>query len=348
MLGEHRNLLAQTITVVFPIRLTFENFVRALNHEDVLGEVAGNAGYNDAVDLIVQIADAREWIGDLVRALAQKFPNVAELTTLRTLVERQAALEVAVPTAAEPFDEVLLDGGRPFVNRRSLRGHLRDLTSAQGGRLLLVDGEPQSGKSYSYYLLNHACARQGFQVHQFKLGLVPKPDRVADEILRRMGGGAPPELPAQGVESAERWAEKLAGLVADAVRKLATPRFLLFDDFPSTPLPPETLSFLVRLATYADQELRAILRVVMVKFQGQLPFDLEDVALRDRAEPFTVPDMVAVLMQIAKARRWDVSETAIRAKVDEYEGQRARSLRERFKFLRDLVQTLGNAAAGQP
>jgi len=50
--------------------------------------------------------------------------------------------------------------GRPFVNRGSLRGHIRKMAAGQdGGRLLTIRGESGSGMSYSYMLLSHIAGR---------------------------------------------------------------------------------------------------------------------------------------------------------------------------------------------
>jgi hypothetical protein len=130
--------------------------------------------------------------------------------------------------------------------------------------------------------------------------------------------------------------------VANALRAAEKPRFMVFDEFPSAP-PPGMLSFLIRLARYADEELRTLLRVVFVKFPGQLPAALDDVAARDTSQAFTATDMLATLTQIARARNWQVSEATFKTKIDEFESQ-PRNLRDRFKFLREFVLQLTEAA----
>jgi hypothetical protein len=157
-----------------------------------------------------------------------------------------------------------------------------------------------------------------------------------------------------GMESAERWAEKLADTVARAIEETRARRLFVFDEFPTTrlpdstvvdvPLPEGTMSFIIRLATYADEELRPLLRVVLMRFPGTLPQELDDVVLRDKAQPFTATDMVAAIMQIAQARKWSVTETAVRDKINDYHQTPGRRLNDRFKFLRGLLQQLATAS----
>jgi hypothetical protein len=334
---EHRNLLIDSIPRILANRLNFENLLRAIGQAAIIAEFPSNASYNVVAAFTVDAAVARNWIQVLVTRLVQDFPGTAELDA----VNRHLALERVVPTTKEPFDEVLLEGDRPFVNRRPLRNALLRLVNVDGDRVLLVDGDKQTGKSFSYYLLRHAATRRGFEVNKFEISKYASLPQLGEEIIRWLSFD--PKLPEQGTESAERWAERIATIVANAVRANEKTRFLVFDEFPSVPVLPEIQSFLIRLARFADEELRDLLRVVFVKFPGQLPEALDDVAGRDSAHPFTSSDMLATLVQIVTARKWPVTEAALKAKVDEFEAQ-PRKLRERFLFLRQLVLQLAEAA----
>src|SRR2546423_1916563 len=78
------------------------------------------------------------------------------------------------------------------------------------------------------------------------LPLHHKPDELAAEILSRIGvtvgtGSGEVRLDPMGAESAERWAGKLAGSVAGAIIRQNVRRLFVFDDFPTTTLPDETI-----------------------------------------------------------------------------------------------------------
>lgn len=123
------------------------------------------------------------------------------------------------------------------------------------------------------------------------------------------------------------------------------PRFFVFDEFPDVALPLGTLSLISRLATYADQELRGRLRIVLMRFPGELASEVMDVAATETVEGFNPTDMTATLMQIAAARNWAITEATAKKKIDEFELEQPRSLRDRFLFLRQLVLELTAAAS---
>jgi hypothetical protein len=338
MLLAHRNILVDIIPKLIPDPLDFNLMLQAIAQAGIVNDVPAGASYNQVVSFVVGRAIEARWIRVMSTELLTRFPGRSDLK----VVDDGLAAEDIVPTATEPFNEVLLEGDRPFVNRRPLRNALLRLVDPAGDRVLLVEGEPKSGKTFSYYLLNHAAPRRGFMVHKFDMSRAPGPRALAEDVLGRLLGIVPP-LVDQGLESAERWAEKLSDSIATEVLRLATPRIFVFDSFPDMTLPPGTLSLISRIATYADQELQGVLRVVLVRFPGELPTDIDDVAARDEAQPFTSTDMVAAMMQIATARAWPITDTAMKAKIDEFERQKSHTLRERFRFLRGLVMTLSQA-----
>jgi hypothetical protein len=227
---------------------------------------------------------------------------------------------------------VLLEGNRPFANRVDLRLSLRALCEVRGSPLLVVTGAPRTGKSFSFYLAQHIARQRGFITSQFDVGALVEPVVLASEVLRRIG--VPLKNQTSGLESGQRSGKDLADQVKDALEERKQRRLLVFDGFPSPtdpPLPPETISFIVRLATYADEELRPFLRVLLIRFHEPLPDAIDDVAERDHVQAFTDADMLAVLRQIARARGWNVSDQALQNEINQVSGK---TLRERFQLMR--------------
>jgi hypothetical protein len=342
---EHRNLLIDIIPKLL-VRLDFENLVRAVGQAAVLNRVAGGASYDQATNFIVVAASEEGWVAALNDQLAARFPNRSEF------VDIKKALADIVPTTADPFREVLLDGDRPFVNRKPLRRALLTLVDTSGDRVLVVNGKEKTGKSFSFYLLDHAVTRNGFKAHLFDMSSSPSPLQLAEDIMQRIPVTV--QLSEQGSESAERWAKKLAGDIQRAVLMSNLPRFFVFDNFPDTlaTAGEPTLHLISRLATLAYQDLRTLLRVVLVRFPlDRLDPDIEDVITQEEVQPFTPTDMLEGLMQIANARQWGITEAAAKDKIDEFEAQKAQTLRDRFRFLRKMVRELSdaaNAAVAQP
>jgi hypothetical protein len=344
---QYRDVLIQTMLAAIPGAQDRKNFVNAVRPGSWDEFVTLDATHANAVQQIVEAADGQNWLRDLARRLVTDFPARSEFSTVLVEIDRAAPIQ----TVADPFDEVLLEGDRPFVNRTPLRAQMKNLIAPGGVTMLLVDGEPKTGKTYSFYYINHVASTRAFRVSKFNMSRLPKPNELAEEILGRIGAGR--VLPPQGTESTERWAEKLADIVANAIEEKNTRRLFVFDEFPRklpdgtfeyTPLPEGTASFIIRLATYADEELRPLLRLVLMRFRDPLRQELDDIALRENVQPFTTTDMVAVVMQVAKARNWDVTEKTVKERVDKHDLTPGRTLNDRFKFLRGLLQELAGAS----
>ncbi|MER2266119.1 hypothetical protein [Methylobacterium oxalidis] len=329
-----RDLLVVTATQVLGNAATARNCFETVRPGTWDRLVPMNSTLYGAVGAIVEAAVQERWILLLAMHLAGAFPARAEFNAIVAELARATPLG----TVADPFEEVLLEGDRPFVNRRGLRRHLLNLMDPAGSSVLLVDGQPQTGKTFSFYLINHVAPKKGFTVNRFRMSRLPAPDDLATEILGRMGVDM--TVPPIGNASAERWAEKLAGVVARTIEEKKVQRLFVFDEFSDTVLPDGTVSLIIRLATYADEELRPWLRIVLTHFRDPMPSELEDVVLRDDATPFANLDMVAALMQVAQARRWNVSQQTVVDTVERFHSEGARTLNERFKFMRSLLQTL--------
>lgn len=335
-----RGIIVKNVERMFPVATFVGNFqilVEGIKPGIWGAAVPMNAPAKNAVVIIVDLAMNEGWIKPIFDAIPRNPGNEAELDLIK------AYLEVQAPTTLEPMREVLLEGNRPFANREELRYSLRDLVARAGPSLLMINGEAQTGKSFSFYLAQHIARKEGFVTSQFEVDSLVNPDQLAAEILRRIGVAV--ALEEQGVESAQRWAEKLADQVKTAIEERKQKRLFVFDSFPvdpKPPLPPETLSFIVRLAKYADQELGPWLRIVTVQFPAEFPWYIQDAAERDEARPFNGADMLAVLKQVANAREWSVSEEAL---LDEIRQVEDKPLRERFQFMKLVLRRLARPLA---
>jgi hypothetical protein len=343
---ELRDLLIKNVSRMFPVGtfvLDFQNLVESIRPGTFATIVPVSPGVtiDNIVNVVVDRALLEGWIGSIVAQLPRNPASAPELDVILAQLRDQPK-----PTSANPFEEVLLDGSRPFANRVDLRLSLRTLCEEFGSPLLLVTGEPQTGKSFSFYLAQHIARQRGFITSQFDVRTLVEPVVLATEVLRRVG--VPLKNGTTGLESSQRSGKDLADQVKDALEERKQRRLLVFDGFPlptDPPLPPETVSFIIRLAKYADEELRPFLRVLLIRFHEPLPDAIDDVAERDHAQPFSDADMLAVLKQIAKARGWNVSDQALQNEIDQVSG---RSLRERFQLMRKTIRRLSQTPPGGP
>ncbi len=343
---ELRDLLIKNVANMFPAAtffLDFQNLVEGIRPGTFAAIVPVSPGVtiDNIVNIVVDRALLEGWIAPIVNALPRNPATAAELDVILAFLKDQPQ-----PTTGDPFKEVLLDGNRPFANREDLRLSLKALCLPGGSPVLVVTGDPMTGKSFSFYLAQYIARQHGFITSQFDVAATVEAGALANELLRRIG--VPLKKDATGLESSQRSGKDLADQVKDALEERKQKRVFVFDGFPlpnESPLPPETVAFIVRLAKYADEELRPLLRVLLIRFSDALPDAIDEVAERDQAQPFSDADMFAVLRQVATARGWDVSDQALRDEIAQVSGK---SLRERFQLMRKTIRRLSQAPPPGP
>ncbi|WP_267243426.1 hypothetical protein [Streptomyces sp. PR69] len=79
---------------------------------------------------------------------------------------------------------VLSSGAQVFIDRQDLRETLRSFVSDPHRSVLLVDGAPDSGRSYTYTLIRHIGQHHGFRPARVTLS----PASTAGQVIRRLAG----------------------------------------------------------------------------------------------------------------------------------------------------------------
>ncbi|MEU7556654.1 hypothetical protein AB0B01_30800, partial [Streptomyces sp. NPDC044571] len=166
----------------------------------------------DPRDLLAQSGFSREFIGELpltnksapnavalVRAVRRDILNqrllldaLAGLDELRSLA---AGTEAAAFAARLREDEqahasdqdhllagVLRNGTEVFIDRDELRKSLREFLDDPEKTVLVVDGEPDSGRSYTYSLIRHLGQHRGFRPVRVTLSRTS----TAKQVVRRL------------------------------------------------------------------------------------------------------------------------------------------------------------------
>ncbi|WAM28267.1 hypothetical protein [Myxococcus sp. NMCA1] len=147
----------------------------------------------------------------------------------------------------DPFGECLLMR-KPFINRSSFREVLKDFVARNPmrERLLVVNGPPRTGKSYSQLYISHLkAACEGFAPVWFSAvrGQAESytPDEVARSIVGKVGGDIR-QMPVQrGTEN--RWAQELSTWVINQLSQRYTSFCLLLDGFRAAPPATHALIF---------------------------------------------------------------------------------------------------------
>ncbi|CAL9562033.1 hypothetical protein [Streptomyces sp. enrichment culture] len=229
----------------------------------------------------------------LLRALVlndrlRNLPYVRDAEEYLAQLERDAEAH----GSQDVFRTHVLRGAEVFLDREDLRETLRAFVADSDKSVLLVDGEPYSGRSYTYTFIRHIAQHQGFRPARVLLG----PTTTATKVLRRLAafvsdpraGVAPPvptdlDDPLPALDEAVHWvvlqatgAEDLFWFVLDDCDRL-DPGSDVWD-----------LISQLALAIYEHAPVRRAQapRLVLLGYgesMRQLPYELRHSLCRDRA-----------------------------------------------------------------
>ncbi|MFD9030132.1 trypsin-like peptidase domain-containing protein [Streptomyces sp. NPDC059567] len=101
----------------------------------------------------------------------------------RILLTRLREDEAVLHSARDPFRTlVLANGTEVFIDRHELREKLRAFVADPEQTVLVVDGEPDSGRSYSYHLIRHLGQHCGFRPVRVTLSRTSTAARLVERL----------------------------------------------------------------------------------------------------------------------------------------------------------------------
>ncbi|GGP99967.1 hypothetical protein GCM10010249_17720 [Streptomyces roseolilacinus] len=160
-----------------------------LRHADFAPEFIGGLPLTavSSQNARVLVQASRRTIDGQVRLLRALVLNdrLRNLPCVRDAEEYLAQLErdAEAHTSQDVFRTHLLRGGAEvFLDRDDLRETLRAFVADDHKSVLLVDGEPCSGRSYTYTFIRHIAQHQGFRPARVLLG----PTVTATKVVRRL------------------------------------------------------------------------------------------------------------------------------------------------------------------
>lgn len=236
-----------------------------------------------------------------MQALLDSLGNAAAVEIRRRLTrERDAAIqaEAAAVAAAvtgqvsDPFSDTRLYRGEAFLDRRKLREALRRLAADQGPNVLVVNGPPGSGRSYTRALIEHASRRLGtFQVAWIPLeeaGVKLEPDGLAWQIACKLGRRDAP-VPARQ-STGKRWAQDLALWLLSLPRPGEPVWWILLDGFDDPDIPEDTIALMQNLALHiCSGEAQRRFRLVLLEYPRPLPHSIRRAVVPEELQP---PDAI--------------------------------------------------------
>ncbi|HFC11506.1 MAG TPA: hypothetical protein ENJ56_01585 [Anaerolineae bacterium] len=220
-------------------------------------------------------------------------------------------VEVHAPSAEiniDPYDAHYF-AGIHFANRQPLRDHLQKLADHTIG-VLLVDGAPKSGKSYSWYLLTHLKDTLLQQSDIYRIELVDwvKENRnaktIAEDILMEIGVDHAFELP-----MLPRDVRKIGKELGRQIKKKQAPFWVIIDGLGQEEIDPsakQLTDYLIKAVVGRDiPNLRLILLGYRDPLLGSLRVGAEQI------DPLRQPDFYTLLQEVALLEKLAVTDAAL-------------------------------------
>jgi hypothetical protein len=264
------------LAAVYP---TWPRFASALQDVDMQPDLLERNGlkYEENLNEVIREAAADGWLLKLIDQRLAKVPADPALQAISTFLRAYDA-----PAGVECFDVVRLTGSHVMVDRFAFRRALREISKPLGKRILVVMGEPKTGKSHSVQLISYVNGILG----TFQL-------RIVDlEVFNRLRDQSQPIQPVQPLELAQRlikllnfrmelpaaptdsqWSRWVLNFCDDfeaAAALRADPQWIVIDGFNSVLVSQPALDLVKELAYRINQGLRHF-RLVLLGFDSSLP-----------------------------------------------------------------------------
>ncbi len=249
----------------------------------------GLAGLGAIVSKMVEIADDGRFAIDLIRAARAAVP---ENLALQQFVARNPAYDPDRQTEPQNvFLSVFLRGQRVFFGREQLRQQLGLIGTPNQSRVLAIDGDRYTGKTYSWDFLSYLRENQpGWAGQQQRVVYINmddclfEPEELTTVIGRKLGldvSGVPGD---KGEQAARRNPDLLdwisAGLADHAIDVL----WLILDGF-RVQVQPDATHDLIRLMINAAEHDQEKLRLILLNYKEHLDPDSVYI-LTEEIEPF--------------------------------------------------------------
>ncbi|MFJ8463522.1 effector-associated domain EAD1-containing protein [Streptomyces swartbergensis] len=290
-------------------RELLDALLQTYEHEDDVRRLVKTAGLRPV---------AVDWKGPLTDVWPRVLEHAASQSRLRTLIqvvsddENSTAYDIFKLLLTEedpvggsdPCAALLLGAGVPraFINRRELRGILREMLGVQEGRVLIVDGDRRSGKTWTWYLLCHVLRRHGIRPYKVDLSSYAQPVEVSDivaELEDQLGWELGQDDPFASEDARVR---RVVNRAKQRMRAARQDLWLVFDGLVRTALTPQALRLVESLAeAVARGETGDRLSIVLIAYAGQLQPSVDPYVWRTHLGPIHVPDLHEFFCAIAES-----------------------------------------------
>ena len=267
---------------------------------------------------VLKDAYSAGWIRDLIAAACVEVPlNPKVVAFVAKYPEWNPANQ---PKPIDHYNACRLISNRPFINRLKLRELLKKIDAPNESRVLVVTGDPMSGKTYTSefirYLTQNRQNQKAIYVDLDRYTYTP--GDLAEELGNKIRGSTL-QMPKRFEEQPARWNHQLCNYVtSEVINTSPITWWFIFDGFRQ--LDTATDDFLHELVLAAEANL-ARLRIVLLGYGNELPSKVDKYVHREGIETITRRDLIDFLKCLNVDLNLNLSEIDIERFVDDIIGQ---------------------------
>jgi Effector-associated domain 1 len=222
---------------------TFGKVVQIASDGKTLDRIAGRGSLESLIPAVIRKADSGNWLKRLLDEALEIQPDRKQLRALKTDLETMMLIE-----PESPFDAVLIRGDAMF-DREGLRARLRGLQSDAVAPVLVVYGEPYSGKTWSTRLISYVASKNS----DLNLALVDLDSSRGKSVDAEVIGRRIAEecffkgWPAQNEEQASQWSRQYLTWLANEAKRAGGRWWIVIDHLEKVVLTQSAKDFLCGL-----------------------------------------------------------------------------------------------------
>lgn len=285
--------LAEALKEALPTTTDIVNALRSIriDYGAALRSIAGG----NTLEAVIEWAGVNGRLDEFISSVAAYNPKASSLR--RFLTRFAARIDYQ---ADDPFEAVLLAGGRPFFGRRILRDFLRKVAAGQAyPPVLTVDGPKGSGKSYTSEFAHYIAQKtEAFTFASFQISSTWSLEDLIGTIHSRLAWRWDEDYRTE--QNLDRRVSLYAEVVVNKARRSRRPTLLLFER-DGEDVRPEVEDFITQLARRASE--RSPLSLILIEFR----FDTAETELLGELSP---EEVAAGISRIAVDTKISFSSTS--------------------------------------
>ena len=255
---------------------------------EILVGATGLAGFDVIVSMVVEIADERRWVIDLIRAALAARPGSQKLNQF---IAKYPAYDPAHQTAPQTyFLSVFMRSRRVFCKRDQFRQKLQRIGAPNESRVLAIDGDRKTGKTYSQDFLNYLLENEPGWAGKQQIIYIDMDDCVfePEDLVRIIGqrvGLDPATMPPDKGEQAPRRIPALMEWIIPGLKNSATDIWWLILDGFRVKVHPAATHDLIRAIVDATERDQKKVRMILLNYKEYLDLDIVTFILTEEIEP---------------------------------------------------------------